>query len=298
MNAPAPSRAGFVTFVGRPNVGKSTLMNALVGEKVAITSSKPQTTRHAIRGIVHREGGQIVIVDTPGLHRPRTLLGQRLNDLVAHTLSEVDVIALCIPATDKVGPGDRYIVESLERYPRATKIAVVTKTDAADPTMIAERLLEVNELADWATIIPVSGLQGDQLELLMDQILALLPESPPLYPSDANTEQTDEVRIQELIREATLEGVADELPHSIAVTIDEMNEREDGLLNIFANLWVERDSQKGIIIGKGGQKLKDIGQRARAEIEAFLGHRVHLAIQVKVSKEWQRDSKKIDRLGL
>ena len=298
MTGPGPSRAGFVTFVGRPNVGKSTLMNALVGEKVAITSSKPQTTRHAIRGIVHRQGGQIVIVDTPGLHRPRTLLGQRLNDLVAHTLSEVDVIALCIPATDKVGPGDRYIVESLERYPRATKIAVVTKTDAADPRMIAERLLEVNELADWATIIPVSALEGDQLELLMDQIHALLPESPPLYPPDANTEQTDEVRIQELIREATLEGVADELPHSIAVTIDEMNERDDGLLNIFANLWVERDSQKGIIIGKGGQKLKDIGQRARAEVEAFLGRRVHLAIQVKVSKEWQRDSKKIDRLGL
>ena len=298
MSDREPSRAGFVTFVGRPNVGKSTLMNALVGEKVAITSSKPQTTRHAIRGIVHREDGQIVIVDTPGLHRPRTLLGQRLNDLVAHTLSEVDVIALCIPATDKVGPGDRYIVESLERYPKATKIAVVTKTDAADPTMIAERLLEVNDLADWATIIPVSALEGDQLELLMDQILALLPESPPLYPADSNTEQTDEVRIQELIREATLEGVADELPHSIAVTIDEMNEREDGLLNIFANLWVERDSQKGIIIGKGGQKLKDIGQRARAEIEAFLGRRVHLAIQVKVSKEWQRDSKKIDRLGL
>ena len=298
MSAPGPSRAGFVTFVGRPNVGKSTLMNALVGEKVAITSSKPQTTRHAIRGIVHREDGQIVIVDTPGLHRPRTLLGQRLNDLVAHTLSEVDVIALCIPATDKVGPGDRYIVESLERYPRATKIAVVTKTDAADPSVIAERLLEVNELADWATIIPVSALEGDQLQLLMDQIHALLPESPPLYPADSNTEQTDEVRIQELIREATLEGVADELPHSIAVTIDEMNEREDGLLNIFANLWVERDSQKGIIIGKGGQKLKDIGQRARAEVEGFLGRRVHLAIQVKVSKEWQRDSKKIDRLGL
>jgi len=298
MTGPGPSRAGFVTFVGRPNVGKSTLMNALVGEKVAITSSKPQTTRHAIRGIVHRQGGQIVIVDTPGLHRPRTLLGQRLNDLVAHTLSEVDVIALCIPAIDKVGPGDRYIVESLERYARATKIAVVTKTDAAEPAMIAERLLEVNELADWATIIPVSALEGDQLELLMDQILALLPESPPLYPPDANTEQTDEVRIQELIREATLEGVADELPHSIAVTIDEMNERDDGLLNIFANLWVERDSQKGIIIGKGGQKLKDIGQRARAEVEAFLGRRVHLAIQVKVSKEWQRDSKKIDRLGL
>lgn len=291
-------RAGFVTFVGRPNVGKSTLMNALVGEKVAITSSKPQTTRHAIRGIVHRAEGQVVIVDTPGMHRPRTLLGQRLNDLVQHTLSEVDVIALCVPAQDLVGPGDRYIAQSILNYPRAKKIAVVTKTDAASPEVIAQRLVQVNELADWDSIIPVSGLRGDQLEVLMEHIVALLPLSPALYPAEANTEQTDEIRIQELIREATLEGVADELPHSIAVTIDEMAEREDGLFQIFANLWVERDSQKGIIIGKGGQKLKDIGQRARAEIEALLGRRVHLAIQVKVSKEWQRDAKKIDRLGL
>lgn len=291
-------RAGFVTFVGRPNVGKSTLMNALVGEKVAITSSKPQTTRHAIRGIVHREDGQIVIVDTPGLHRPRTLLGQRLNDLVQQTLSEVDVIALCIPAIDPVGPGDRFIAESIQNYPRAKKIAVVTKTDAASPEVIARRLLEVNELADWESIIPVSGLRGEQLEILQEQIVSLLPISPALYPLETHTEQTPEVRIQELIREATLEGVSEELPHSIAVTIDEMGDREDGLFQIFANLWVERDSQKGIIIGKGGQKLKDIGQRARAEIEQLLGRRVHLAIQVKVSKEWQRDAKKIDRLGL
>ena len=298
MSNDADFRAGFVTFVGRPNVGKSTLMNALVGEKVAITSSKPQTTRHAIRGIVHREAGQVVIVDTPGMHRPRTLLGQRLNDVVHQVLSEVDVIALCIPATEKVGPGDRYIARALEQFPRATKIAVVTKTDAASPTVIAERLLEVNELADWASIIPVSGLAGDQLEVLVENIVALLPKSEPLYPDEDTTEQTDWSRISELIREATLEGVSDELPHSIAVTLDEMNEREDGLLHIFANLWVERDSQKGIIIGRGGQKLKEIGQAARAEIEALLGRRVYLAIQVKVSKEWQRDAKKIDRLGL
>jgi GTPase len=291
-------RAGFVTFVGRPNVGKSTLMNALVGEKVAITSSKPQTTRHAIRGIVHRPEGQIVVVDTPGMHRPRTLLGQRLNDLVQQTLSEVDVIAMCIPATDPVGPGDRYIAESIHNYPRAHKIAVVTKTDAASAEVIAARLLQVNELANWASIIPVSGQRGDQLEVLVNEILALMPVSPALYPLESHTEQTEEIRIQELIREATLEGVADELPHSIAVTIDEMGERDDGLFQIFANLWVERDSQKGIIIGKGGQKLKDIGQRARAEIEDLLGRRVHLAIHVKVSQEWQRDSKKIDRLGL
>jgi GTP-binding protein Era len=291
-------RAGFVTFVGRPNVGKSTLMNALVGEKVAITSSKPQTTRHAIRGIVHREHGQIVIVDTPGMHRPRTLLGQRLNDVVHQVLSEVDVIALCIPAGEKVGPGDRYIAQALEQFPRAAKIAVVTKTDTASPVVVAERLLEVDQLADWASIIPVSGLSGDQLDVLAEQIVALLPVSEALYPADDRTEQTVETRIGELIREATLEGVSDELPHSIAVTLDEMNEREDGLLHIFANLWVERDSQKGIIIGRGGQKLKEIGQIARQEIEALLGRRVYLALHVKVSKEWQRDAKKIDRLGL
>jgi GTP-binding protein Era len=279
-------------------VGKSTLMNALVGEKVAITSSKPQTTRHAIRGIVHRKNGQIIIVDTPGMHRPRTLLGQRLNDLVTHTLSEVDVIALCIPATEKVGPGDRYIAQSITSFPRATLIAVVTKTDQASPTVVAERLMEVNELADFRAIIPVSALTGDQLDVVADEILKLFPESPALYEAQATTEQTDEIRIQELIRESTLEGVNDELPHSIAVTIDEMEERDDGLLHIFANLWVERDSQKGIIIGKGGNKLKEIGQLARAEIEKLLGRRVYLSLMVKVSKEWQRDAKKIDRLGL
>ena len=291
-------RAGFVTFVGRPNVGKSTLMNALVGEKVAITSSKPQTTRHAIRGIVHRPEGQVIIVDTPGVHRPRTLLGQRLNDLVTHTLAEVDVIALCIPANEKVGPGDRYIAQAITSFPRAVLIGVVTKTDGVNPTTIAERLMEVDGLADFQAIIPVSALAGDQLDILLTEIISHLPASEPLYEPEHTTEQTDDIRIQELIREATLEGVNDELPHSIAVTIDEMAEREDGLLHIFANLWVERDSQKGIIIGKGGQKLKEIGQIARAEIERLLGRRVYLALVVKVSKEWQRDAKKIDRLGL
>jgi GTPase len=291
-------RAGFVSFVGRPNVGKSTLMNAIVGEKVAITSSKPQTTRHAIRGIVHRDAGQLIIVDTPGIHRPRTLLGQRLNDVVSATLHDVDVIALCIPATEKVGPGDRFIAQSLERYPRAKKIALVTKTDAASKSEIAQRLMEVNELGQWETIIPVSGLLGDQLEIVVEEILALMPESEPLYSLEDSTEQSLEVRIQELIREATLEGVSDELPHSIAVTIDEMGEREDGLMQIFANLWVERDSQKGIMIGKGGQKLKGIGQLARTGIQELMGRPVYLSLQVKVSKEWQRDPKKLDKLGL
>ena len=298
MSAHTNFRAGFVTFVGRPNVGKSTLMNALVGDKIAITSSKPQTTRMAIRGIVHRDEGQIIIVDTPGIHRPRTLLGQRLNDVVTHTLGEVDVIAMCIPATDPVGPGDRFIAESIREYPRATKIALVTKTDIAAPATIAQRLLEVNELGDWATIIPVSGHTGEQLDIVVAEILAHLPESEPLYEADTTSEQSVETRMGELIREATLEGVSDELPHSIAVTIDEMLERDDGLMQVYANLWVERDSQKGIIIGHKGSKLKEIGSEARAGIEKLLGRRIHLAIHVKVSKEWQRDASKLDKLGL
>lgn len=298
MSAHTNFRAGFVTFVGRPNVGKSTLMNALVGDKIAITSSKPQTTRMAIRGIVHRDEGQIIIVDTPGIHRPRTLLGQRLNDVVTHTLGEVDVIAMCIPATDPVGPGDRFIAESIREYPRATKIALVTKTDIASPATIAQRLLEVNELGDWATIIPVSGHTGEQLDIVVAEILAHLPESEPLYEADTTSEQSVETRMGELIREATLEGVSDELPHSIAVTIDEMLERDDGLMQVYANLWVERDSQKGIIIGHKGSKLKEIGSEARAGIEKLLGRRIHLAIHVKVSKEWQRDASKLDKLGL
>ncbi|MEL0273269.1 MAG: GTPase Era [Pontimonas sp.] len=291
-------RAGFVSFVGRPNVGKSTLMNALVGEKVAITSSKPQTTRHAIRGIVHRDNGQLIIVDTPGVHRPRTLLGQRLNDLVQSILSDVDVIALCVPATDPVGPGDSFIAQEISSYPQARKIALITKTDGATKEQIATRLMEVDQLADWEALIPVSALTGEQLDVVVREILALMPESDPLYPPENTSEQSTEVRIAELIREATLEGVNEELPHSIAVTIDEMDQREDGLHQIYASLWVERDSQKGIMIGKGGGKLKDIGSRARAEIETLLGHKVYLSIQVKVSKEWQRDAKKITKLGL
>jgi GTP-binding protein Era len=291
-------RAGFVSFVGRPNVGKSTLMNTLVGEKIAITSSKPQTTRHAIRGIVHRDEGQLIIVDTPGVHRPRTLLGQRLNDLVSSTLSDMDVIALCVPAVDPVGPGDRFIAEELQNYPQAKKVALITKTDSASKEQIATRLMEVDQLGAWEALIPLSAHSGEQLDVAVREILALMPESAPLYPASDTNEQNLDVRIAELIREATLEGVSDELPHSIAVTLEEMVTPEDGVPQIFANLWVERDSQKGIMIGKGGQKLKDIGSRARAEIETLLGHKVFLSIHVKVSSEWQRDSKKITRLGL
>ncbi|WP_210481068.1 GTPase Era [Naasia sp. SYSU D00948] len=291
-------RAGFVSFVGRPNVGKSTLMNALVGEKVAITSPKPQTTRRAIRGVVHAPEGQLIVVDTPGVHRPRTLLGERLNDLVAATLGDVDVIAMCFPADEPIGPGDRFINTSLDDYPRAKKVAVVTKVDAASRDRVAEQLLAVSQLREWESLIPVSATDGIQLDVLVTELLALMPESPPLYGEGTVTEESSTDRIAELVREAALEGVSEELPHSIAVTVEDLVEREDkDLLEIYANLYVERDSQKGIIIGKGGSRLAGIGTRARASIEPLVGKPVYLSLRVKVAKEWQRDPKQLGRLG-
>jgi GTP-binding protein Era len=291
-------RAGFASFVGRPNVGKSTLTNALVGEKVAITSSKPQTTRRAIRGIVHGAEGQLIIVDTPGIHRPRTLLGQRLNDVVTSTLGDVDVIGMCIPANEKIGPGDRFINEQLDAFPRAKKVAIVTKIDAASRPAVAEQLLAVSELRDWEAIVPVSAADRIQLDVLLTQLVALLPVSPPLYPDEVRTDESLEARIAELIREAALEGVSDELPHSLAVTIDDLVSRDDkDLVEVYANLWVERDSQKGIVIGRGGERLQDVGARARAQIEPLLGRQVFLSLRVKVAKEWQRDPKQLGRLG-
>jgi GTP-binding protein Era len=291
-------RAGFVSFVGRPNVGKSTLTNALVGEKVAITSSKPQTTRRAIRGIAHRAGGQLILVDTPGMHRPRTLLGERLNSIVQDTLGEVDVVGFCVPANEKLGPGDRYINEQLDAFPGAKKVAIVTKIDAASRPEVAERLLAVSELRDWEAIIPISATSRIQLGTLESELIKLLPVSEPLYPADAVTEEGLEARISELIREAVLEGVQDELPHSIAITIDDIVERDDkDLVEIFANLFVERDSQKGIIIGHQGSRLADVGARARAAIEPLVGKHVFLSLRVKVAKDWQRDAKQLGRLG-
>ena len=291
-------RAGFVSFVGRPNVGKSTLTNALVGEKVAITSSKPQTTRRAIRGIAHFPNGQLILVDTPGMHRPRTLLGERLNSIVQTTLGDVDVVAFCMPADEKIGPGDRYINEQLDSFPRAKKVAIVTKIDATSRPQVAAQLLAVSELREWEAIIPVSATSRIQLDTLAAELIKLLPVSEALYPADTVTEEGLESRISELVREAVLEGVEDELPHSIAVTIDDIIERDDkDLLEIYANLFVERDSQKGIIIGHQGSRLADVGARARAQIEPLVGKQVFLSIRVKVAKDWQRDPKQLGRLG-
>lgn len=291
-------RAGFVSFVGRPNVGKSTLTNALVGQKIAITSDKPQTTRKAIRGIVHRENGQLIIVDTPGLHRPRTLLGERLNDLVASTLADVDIIGMCFPASDKIGPGDRFINEQLNSFPRAKLVAIVTKSETVSRDALAKALLDVSQLRDWAEIIPVSALGNEQLGELTELLISLMPESEQLYPSETATDESLESRICELIREAALEGVRHELPHSLAVTMDEMSKREQSdLTDIHANIFVERDSQKGIVLGKGGSRLKDVGTRARKEIEALVGGPVFLSLRVKIAHEWQRDPKQLGKLG-
>jgi GTP-binding protein Era len=293
-------RSGFACMLGRPNTGKSTLTNALVGTKVAIMSDRPQTTRHAIRGIIHRPEAQLVLVDTPGFHRPRTLLGQRLNDLVIATLSEVDLVILCVPADQKVGPGDRFIADQLTRVAANTPvIAVVTKTDLASRDVVGARLLELAELGDWAEVVPVSAVDGFQVDLLTDLLLSRLPEGPPLYPEGDLTDSPEQQMAAELIREAALEGVRDELPHSIAVVVEEMGPRagRTDLLEINAVMYVERESQKGIVIGVGGQRLRDVGTTARAQIEALLGMQVYLDLRVKVAKDWQRDPKQLRKLG-
>ena len=305
--APPAFRSGFACFVGRPNAGKSTLTNALVGTKVAITSSRPQTTRTVVRGIVHRPDAQLILVDTPGLHRPRTLLGERLNDLVTSTWAEVDVVAVCFPADEKIGPGDRFIVNELAKVRRTTKLAVATKTDLATPERLGEHLLAIDRLGqdtgtDWAEIVPVSAQSGDQVGLLADLLVARLPEGPPLYPDGHLTDSPEETIVAELIREAALEGVRDELPHSIAVVVEEMGLREGRpedkpLLDIHANVFVERSSQKGIVIGHKGSRLRAVGTDARRSIEAMLGTPVYLDLHVKIAKDWQRDPKQLRRLG-
>jgi len=294
--------SGFVCFVGRPNTGKSTLTNALVGSKVAITSDRPQTTRHTIRGIVHREDFQIVLVDTPGLHRPRTLLGKRLNELVRATYSEVDVIGLCIPADEAIGPGDRWIYEQIRAVaPRTTLIVIVTKIDKVTKEKVAEQLIAVHELVGdtAAEIVPVSATKGEQVDVLIDVLAAQLPPGPAFYPDGELTDEPEEVLMAELIREAALEGVRDELPHSLAVVIEDIEPREgrDDLIDVRAVLYVERDSQKGIVIGKGGARLKHVGTVARTQIEKILGTKVYLDLRVKIAKNWQRDPKQLGRLG-
>lgn len=301
---PEDFRAGFACIVGRPNAGKSTLTNAMVGQKVAITSDRPETTRRVIRAIVNREHGQVILVDTPGLHRPRTLLGERLNDMVRDSLAGVDVAVMCLPADEAIGPGDRFLLDIVMQM-KVPIVAAVTKADKVGREQLARHLVEVSELASFVDVVPVSALEGDHVDVVSDVVLAQMPVSPPLYPRDAISDESEETLISELIREAALEGLHAELPHSLAVTVEEMIEEparrgdEDRrpVLRVHASLHVERDSQKGIIIGKGASRLKRIKRDARRSIEPLLGARVILDLHVRVAKDWQRDPKLLGRLG-
>ncbi len=303
-DVPDDFRSGFACFVGRPNAGKSTLTNALIGQKVAITSSRPQTTRHAIRGILHRPDAQLVVIDTPGLHKPRTLLGSRLNDVVRETWAEVDVIGFCVPADQPVGRGDEFIAAELRSVAGRTPVlGVVTKTDLARPEQVAERLTQLTALMEFAEVVPCSAVDGFQVGLLADLLVARLPEGPPLYPDGELTDEPEETLVAELIREAALEGVRDELPHSIAVVIEEMIPRTGRhpkaapMLDVHALIYVERASQKGIVIGKGGARLKQVGTDARRQIETLLGTKVFLELHVKIAENWQRDPRQLRKLG-
>lgn len=300
---PEDFRAGFISIVGRPNVGKSTLTNALVGHKVAITSGRPETTRHNIRGIVHGDNYQLVLVDTPGYHRPRTLLGKRLNDMVREALAEVDCVIFCLPANQRVGPGDQFIARELRSVHRPI-IAVATKCDSVPRERVLEHLMAIEKLGEWSAIVPVSSFENKGIDRLREVLAQTVPLSPPLYPQDDISDESRETMIAEFIREAALEGVRDELPHSLAVQVEEIIERpkREGddrppLLDIHVNVYVERDSQKAIIIGKKGARLKEIGTRARAHIEEYLGRRVYLDLHVRTAKDWQSDPKMLQRLG-
>lgn len=300
--------SGFACFVGRPNAGKSTLTNALVGSKIAIASPKPQTTRHVVRGVVSTPDAQLVLIDTPGVHRPRTLLGQRLNDLVHETWSQVDVIGVCLPSDQRIGPGDRFLVSQIaELSQRPHLVALATKSDLVGPGRMAEHLQAISDLQEelgvtFDEIVPCSATSGEHVALVREVLVGLLPEGPAYYPDGEITDEPTETLVAELIREAALEGVREELPHSLAVEIVEMGLREGRpadrpLLDVVASLVVERDSQKGIMIGRRGSHIREVGTRARAQITALLGTPVHLDLQVKVLRNWQTDPKLLNRLG-
>ena len=294
-------KAGFIAIVGRPNTGKSTLVNALVGTKIVITSHHPNTTRNPIRGIINRDTFQMIVVDTPGMHKPKTALGTRLNSMVNENINATDAVVLCLPANEDIGAGDEYIAKQIKG--RQEVFLVVTKVDTVSKSELAAKLVLVTEFAqkagqEKAEIIPISAKNLEQTDLLLDLLAKKLPISPALYPTDINTDQVQELMFADLIREAAIEELYEELPHSVVVTIEEMGERDNGkLFDISATLHVERDSQKGIIIGPQGSKLKAIGSTARKSIENIVGLQVFLQIHVKVSKEWQKDPKLLAKLG-
>ncbi|WP_454972916.1 GTPase Era [Corynebacterium propinquum] len=301
LDVPEGFRSGFVSFVGRPNTGKSTLTNALVGQKIAITADQPETTRHAIRGLIHREDAQVVVVDTPGLHRPRTLLGERLNELVKDNYSDVDVIGFTVPADEKIGPGDRWILDNIRNVaPNVPIIGIVTKLDKVGKDTVGKQLIALHDmLGGDSEVVPVSATKRTQIDVLTDVIVQHLPEGHKFYPDDHLTDDDNFTRISELIREAALSGLRDELPHSVAVEIDEILPDEDrpGVSNVHAVLYVERPGQKKIIEGKDGRRYGRIVHNARKQIIELLGHNVFLDLRIKVLKNWQSDPKSLGRLG-
>ena len=289
-------RSGFAAVVGRPNVGKSTLVNALVGTKVTITSDKPQTTRGAVRGILNEPGVQVVLVDTPGYHKPRTLLGQYLNTVVRSAWSEVDLCLFVVDARAGVGRGDARVATDLRAAGRPS-LCVVNKIDAVARERVAESLAASARLGDFEEFVPVSALSGEGVRLLKDLMLERIEEGPMFYPPGARSDQPPPVFVAELVREKLLARTREELPHSIAVVTEDLHERDDGLLEISARIFVERDSQKGIVIGKRGEMLKTVGREAREEIEILFGRRVFLDLRVKVLPDWQRRGYALERLG-
>lgn len=300
-DTPAGFKSGFVSFVGRPNTGKSTLTNALVGEKIAIMADQPETTRHPIRGVINRDDAQVIVVDTPGIHRPRTLLGERLNDVVKDTFADVDVIGFTVPADEKLGPGDRYIYEQIkETKPNTPIVGIVTKLDKAGKDTVGERLIELHELlGPDSEVVPVSATAQIQTDTLLDILVSELPEGPRFYPEGHTTDEDLETRIAELIREEALHGLREELPHSVAVQIDEMHPDPDNpdRLMIYAVLYLERPGQKRIIEGPDGRRLSGIVHRARQQIIELTGRNVYLDVRVKILKNWQQDPKALGRLG-
>jgi GTPase len=290
-------RSGFVSVIGRPNVGKSTLVNALVGQKVAITTPVPQTTRHAVRGVLHREDMQIVFVDTPGLHKPRTLLGSRLNDVARGALSGVDCVLFLVDGSQPIGRGDEFVAGLLADV-RNPRIAVLNKVDAFARARQLPQLARLAELGEWDEVVPVSAATGAGVDLLAGLLAARMPEGPAYFPEGQLSDQPTEQLVAEIIREKAITVMREEVPHSIATVVEEITPgAREGLVEVHALLYVERDSQKGIVIGKGGSVLRAIGQRAREELELVLGARVYLDLRVKLMKEWQRDPKKLERLG-